>query len=253
MRTHRGRLVVILVAAAVLLLVPIHGHEFVSGSPQILSNEETGIIILPEWVFADGKSVPEALWCGFLGWFAPATCLPEIRVTGLHLWFLRASGVEYHAIEPFPFQSAAYVFDGTLRWYRGRETWEWTGDHFRKLGQDDARLPFTDQRDIGDVIRAEGWTEHPVEGNLRTFSLGPYRVRYTRPDFDGGGPTEIVIEQGPVVGKLYSRVERWRFTGWVERLPELSVQEQQPDRPADSELPTAPPRQQLPSVEPPRS
>jgi hypothetical protein len=207
-----------------LLIVPLRGFEFISGPPVVFSNEESAIVILPESIWPDSKPAVKVVWCSFLGWWAPTSCLPEARVTGLHIWFLRASEVEYYGIEPFPIQSAAYVHDGKLRWYRGRETWEWTGRSFTELSESEAARAFRNHRFIEDVTRAAGWKEHHVDGEHAVLSACPYRLRYSR-HAGGPEPTEIVIEEGPVVRRLYSRVQKWQFTWLVDRIPEFPLKE----------------------------
>lgn len=223
---RRGCFLVSLAVIGLLLMVPVHGYQYVSGSPEILSNQEIGIIIVPAWIFAGRKPAAQLLWCSFLGWFAAPSCLPEMQTSGLHVWFLRETGVEYHAIAPFPYQSAAYVYNGKLRWFRGREAWEWEGQGFRKLDDSEAEMPFRDQRSIADLMRAEGWTQHRIDNEHQVIPAGAYRVRYIRPVTEAD-PTEMAIEEGPVAGTLYSRVEKWHFTGLMGRIPEFSIEEQQ--------------------------
>lgn len=230
LNNRRGCLVAVLVsllAVGVLAFVPVHGYRYDSGPPEILSNPDLGIILVDARIWADRKTAPRILWCSSLGYWAPPSCLPETRLVGLHIWFLRASGVEYHALAPFSQLYEAYVYNGRLRWQSGREHFEWVDGGFRRLSESEEALPFQDQKSVGDVIKAEGWSRHPVGDQHQMFSLGPYRVRYSRPAIEDG-PTEIVIEEGPVVGTLYSRAERWHFTWWSERLPEFSVRGQRP-------------------------
>lgn len=221
--------ILVLVAVGVLITIPFHGYRFDASAPEILSTPETGIILLPELVFVGRARPARALWCSLLGYWAPAACLFEVRAIGLHVWFLRGSGVEYHALEPFPYhQGEAYVYNGKLHWLLGRDSWEWVDQGFRKLSRSDTTLLLENRHFlIGDVMRAEGWIRHRVDHEDQTFSMGSYSVRYSRPLVEEG-PTEITIEDGPVVGKLYSRDHRTRFTGWVEQIPDISVQEQQP-------------------------
>lgn len=220
-----GCLAVTLVVLGILLMLPVSGYEFVSGSPELFSSAEAGIVILPEWVVADRRPLAHGFWCSFLGYFGDESCLPETRLTGLHVWFLDATGVEYHAVEPFPVESAAYIYDGRLRWYRGREQWEWAGEGFRKLGEAESELLFRDQATLDEVTRASGWVTHRVGDASQEFLLGPYRVRYTRP-LTGEGPTMLVIVEGPATGTLYSRSEGWRVTWWSDRVPDLSLEKQ---------------------------
>ena len=222
-QASRGCLVATLAVVTILLMLPTSGYEFVSGAPELFSSAEEGIVILPEWVVADRKPVARRLWCSFLGYFADASCLPETRLTGLHVWFLEATGVEYHAVAPFPIESAAYIFDGRLRWYRGRESWEWTGDAFTELDRVESEQPFRDAATLEEVTTAAGWVPHRVEDQSQEFLLGPYRVRYTRSS-SGDDPTEFVIEEGPVTGTLYSRPEEWRYTWRSDWIPDLSLE-----------------------------
>jgi hypothetical protein len=90
----------------------------------------------------------------------------------------RRAELQSFVVEGFPTQSSAYIYEGRLRWYEGRRTWEWRSDHFEELASAEAKAPFEQHRFIGGVLASEGWKEERLETWNDAWELGRWEVRF---------------------------------------------------------------------------